>query len=660
MTQNSEMAGQSVTGATFAGTPRELPRVRLGWIVYVNLRSGNGGIVLDISEKGLALQTADRVGAGGPIHFRFLVPAIERVEVTAELIWIDETRKRGGLRFIDLPESAAEEIRRWIGQSHAGDPKDHVLDAPKGSGDSPIRTRDARVTAVQALPQSSEAQPAEEPGGFPDVQAQVDARKRSSDARAIDARMRGLDPQVRAAEIEAQARAQRRAEKQRRYETVTPADAQAQGRAEDTEEQDATASSADRPSASRSDLNAKSHAIRSDATLPTVRDGSRKQRIVLEPSGDFRNENRSASTFSTLNGGFAGTSGETAGESERARRGDFPEHVRGLYAQHMEDEEAPWHWSATLMVALVLGAAVALLGFTYKVDIGHSMVRLGQKISGMAATTQSARETTPPPPPGSESLPEGAASGAANQNSQANASPQKSSNSSSDTGDSALGAGTSVNEADNSAEQPGSATSGTGAPSKASSQAGVPGGATGENSEASAALQQSSGAPSVESSSRKAEAAPGAPDRARPTRESGSESHRANAGVAEAWKYAQQHPRTARATERGATGAATSETAKGETAGGGTGSREDNGQPELNLARQYLSQGNSAGAAEVLWLAVEKGNAEAEVQLADLYGRGEGVRKNCVQARVLVAAAEEKSDFLASNETARLNALRCK
>ena len=110
-------------------TPRERPRVKLDQIVYVNLSSGNGGILLDVSEKGLSFQTADRLEEIGPISFRFLAPSIAHVEVTGDLIWADETRKKGGVRFTNLPAEAHKEIQNWLGQTPPDAPNSQVASA---------------------------------------------------------------------------------------------------------------------------------------------------------------------------------------------------------------------------------------------------------------------------------------------------------------------------------------------------------------------------------------------------------------------------------------------------------------------------------------------------------------------------------------------------
>lgn len=68
------------------------------------------------------------------------------------------------------------------------------------------------------------------------------------------------------------------------------------------------------------------------------------------------------------------------------------------------------------------------------------------------------------------------------------------------------------------------------------------------------------------------------------------------------------------------------------------------GGEELVVAQGYLNgtngQGrNSSEAAKWLWKAIAKHNSEASLLLSDLYLKGEGVSKNCDQARVLLDAA---------------------
>lgn len=95
-----------------------------------------------------------------------------------------------------------------------------------------------------------------------------------------------------------------------------------------------------------------------------------------------------------------------------------------------------------------------------------------------------------------------------------------------------------------------------------------------------------------------------------------------------------------------------------------TSSDLDNGQADFQLADTSLHQARTreakARAAALLWTAVTKGSSDAEIELADVYGRGEGVRKNCQQARILLAAARDKHNALAGKEAAELRVYGCR
>ena len=90
----------------------------------------------------------------------------------------------------------------------------------------------------------------------------------------------------------------------------------------------------------------------------------------------------------------------------------------------------------------------------------------------------------------------------------------------------------------------------------------------------------------------------------------------------------------------------------------------ENGQAEFQLADTSLHRARTpeakARAAGLLWAAVTKGSSDAEIELADAYGRGDGVRKNCQQARILLAAARDKHNALAEKEAAELRVYGCR
>jgi hypothetical protein len=88
------------------------------------------------------------------------------------------------------------------------------------------------------------------------------------------------------------------------------------------------------------------------------------------------------------------------------------------------------------------------------------------------------------------------------------------------------------------------------------------------------------------------------------------------------------------------------------------------GQSELAAAQAYLNNTSrnrdSAKAARLLWAAVGNGNSAAEVLLAELYIRGDGVAKNCQQGRILLAAAVKSGNIEAQQKLKDLNVSGCK
>ena len=82
------------------------------------------------------------------------------------------------------------------------------------------------------------------------------------------------------------------------------------------------------------------------------------------------------------------------------------------------------------------------------------------------------------------------------------------------------------------------------------------------------------------------------------------------------------------------------------------------GKSELAAAMAALHGTNgvpdSSKAARLLWAAVANHNSTAEVVLADLYLRGDGVTKSCEQGQVLLLAASKSGDVQASAKLAEL------
>jgi PilZ domain len=94
---------------------RKTPRTKVEAITYISFDGDNGGILSNISEEGLCFHAARPVQQTERLRVRFSVNG-RPIEAYVELIWLDETQKTGGFRFISL----SPETCKQIGQSISG------------------------------------------------------------------------------------------------------------------------------------------------------------------------------------------------------------------------------------------------------------------------------------------------------------------------------------------------------------------------------------------------------------------------------------------------------------------------------------------------------------------------------------------------------------
>jgi hypothetical protein len=108
------------------------PRHNLERLAYVELGPDNGGILTDASEGGLSFQGVQPLGEGQFLHFKFILPAMrDFVEGTGQTVWLNSSRKGGGLRFVDLSERAQQLVKEWIsGESPSGSEGQQLAASP--------------------------------------------------------------------------------------------------------------------------------------------------------------------------------------------------------------------------------------------------------------------------------------------------------------------------------------------------------------------------------------------------------------------------------------------------------------------------------------------------------------------------------------------------
>ena len=121
------MAGPSVVERpSETKTPRRFARQRFEALVYADLGFENGGFPINISEDGMAFQGIRVLEKNQTIRITFKLHDInESVTATAKIVWLTDSRKGGGLQFIDLPEASQRLIDNWISRQRlVGSPKE--------------------------------------------------------------------------------------------------------------------------------------------------------------------------------------------------------------------------------------------------------------------------------------------------------------------------------------------------------------------------------------------------------------------------------------------------------------------------------------------------------------------------------------------------------
>lgn len=133
--------------STFAQSRRRFhARRRMEGLIYVDLGPENGAILIDLGEGGLGFQSVVPVSLDQAVLLKFKVPGeADPVEGYAEVAWLNESGKGGGLRFVELAENARAQIRGWTGELEAPEPGA----LPAGNGAEP------QVAAESATQESS-------------------------------------------------------------------------------------------------------------------------------------------------------------------------------------------------------------------------------------------------------------------------------------------------------------------------------------------------------------------------------------------------------------------------------------------------------------------------------------------------------------------------
>jgi len=123
------------------GTPEKL--------CYIQFEPEGGGIVVNASEQGLAFHAASEVRQPGPIRLCISPNPTQRLELAAEIVWMDGAKKFGGLRFTEVTAKAKNGIRQWLEETAESVTPDT---SPAGASDAPNDEIDPRPVAWKSTP----------------------------------------------------------------------------------------------------------------------------------------------------------------------------------------------------------------------------------------------------------------------------------------------------------------------------------------------------------------------------------------------------------------------------------------------------------------------------------------------------------------------------
>jgi hypothetical protein len=573
-------------------------------LVYLELGSGNGGMLLSISEDGFRFRAVSPLRPNGLMPFAFSFDGSRRVQGIGEVEWLEDDGKSGGMRFVEVSAEFRSAINQWLAlDSPRSRPSREVTPAAATPLDTIEKIREELRRGYSGPPARKPSIGKEAPTENPEVPLpKSDAPPKKQDAepqprhpniaadRAQPAQLSTLESSVaKTRQVAADFRPGPATTASERLAAEPPS--RSPGTQQPDNDRKPRVEHSPPPfspppfSQAAEEESPASAEPTSWAFLrkPAPAPGSPIPPVRIPPAVSPTSEPAQALADAHASAEALRRPFRTEPSTSRTERPYIPPPDQSFEAAWERAKltappEAP-HLSraaAGSIIGIALAVILGALAFNFRQDIGALVIDLGQKISG-----QNHASAPAPVVPGNKT------------ESQATAEPANP--------QSAL-----LNKPDAASSQTAPAQTASGASNPANT-----------HSTPSPATHDPAAGRDASSSS---------------TRDTTSSSV------------------PSRAANSASTGATTTTTAPAQTTAGSLntmiGTESGSGQEDFNAARELLRgdhrQRDLSKAVDLLWASVRKGYVPAEVTLADLYRRGDGVRKNCDQAQVLLVAASKK------------------
>jgi len=535
-------------------------------LVYLELGSGNGGMLLSISQEGFRFRAVSGIRPDGTFPFAFSLDGSHRLQGIGEIAWLESDGKSGGMRFVDVSNEFREALEKWLsaGSLHRDSGRE-VTPAAATPLDTMEKIREELRRGYPSRPTGPPADTKETVSQSPTPRP-----RRTISAQKANPSETAHKPQpvsqadLPSSNLSANSTPAPRPQDLFKYPAAKTLDSPAKH--EETPP---------KPSSSILGGSAFLKIPRADVTEAKLETPAASPSIAPHLNPNAANQSSTLHTFTLTDSGDITPSSRPA----TPQRPYIPAAEQSYdsaweRAQLSAPQESP-HLSraaAASIIGLALLVILGALAFNFRQDIGIMIIDVGQKISGenhqTPVTTQASSPdaTDPPSSPSPDSQ---------NSSAKKDESPAPSTTSGSDSHDSPPPNNTA-------SPQPSSALRpDTNSAPRKPTKPGIGSGSTTTASERQPVARPTSVPHTVE-----------------------------------------QPPATVEPTENGS------------------------GQEEFNAARDILRgpsrERELQRAVELLWSGVRKGYVPAEVTLADLYRRGDGVEKSCDQAQVLLVAASKK------------------
>jgi hypothetical protein len=145
---NVSSSVQHFSGASQAHERRLSQRILPKTLIYVACGESNGGMVLNVSDDGLAVSMAIAVGDGAYSLLNVRMNGLpQSIEVLGRMAWTTKSKKRAGIQLVDVSDTQREQIREWMALEGVRD----VNILPRAVADDIASSRVSATDAVNSM-----------------------------------------------------------------------------------------------------------------------------------------------------------------------------------------------------------------------------------------------------------------------------------------------------------------------------------------------------------------------------------------------------------------------------------------------------------------------------------------------------------------------------